>query len=1374
MEESKEKIAIIGMSGRFPKCKNIEEFWQRISKKEEMITHFSSEELRDSGVESHDIEQNNYIRAKGYLEDTDLFDADFFNFTSSEAIYLDPQQRFLLECAWEALENSGYSSSLHNYAIGTYLSGSLSSYLIKYLLSSGNISDLNNFQKVLGNDKDFLATRVAYKLDLHGPAMTIQTACSSSLVAVHEACFSLLSYQCDMAIAGGASITFPAKEGYFYYSEGINSPDGKCRPFDSKAQGTVPGNGVGVIVLKRLSDAIKDKDHIYATIIGTAINNDGADKVGFTAPSVNTQAEVIIAAIQNAEIDPSTISYIETHGTATPIGDPIEVAALNQAFHSFSTKPKKCALGSIKSQTGHLDAAAGIAGVIKAALAIYNNQIPPTANFQEPNPKLQLSSTPFYVNSELKNWDFVTKKRAGVSSFGIGGTNAHIILEEPPKVLAENISSNFSELICLSAKTNSALENLQKAFIEKLKSSPLLQLRDVSATLCLGRREMDYRCAYVADSKDNLLKQLEQRKEISQKIPSVSQDIYFVFDGSLSSMDAWNKLYHSCSDFQTTLHDLISKQNVLKKELILNFANTTEELILRNMLLYYAYGRLLINWGVSAQKFVGAGFGLMISALLAETITLEDAMNFYKNPIKLPLSKVENTVVELSTGQIFDSSNHSTDEQKRLFNQQNATWNSAIWKQDNALIVHFTGQDSQKRENCVAASIKENAVLETLKALWQYGVKVDWLSYFNKKSFKRVSLPTYQFQRKKYFAEISKTQNSQTSSIATLEESLFEPSWERRTFQSTKTEYNDSPIVVWNEKTDFSSGLIEVLQNNNHNLFVIEKGEKYCIQDKIFTLNTSREEDFKELVRELPAGPIRLLVSTILTDSEKSRVSEDQLIYSLYESLVKFFKYAGSKIAIEVTFITNQAYAVMESHSQNPWQLLAASLAKTAIYEYANLTFNHFDIDDEMSVNTLYGYLKNKTAEPIVALRKGYLWLPSYQQLSITENSQTRLQHNQTYLITGGLGGMGFELTKHLLKKYRSKVVLVNRKSFPRKEEWSAWKQTHGVQDPITQKIVALESALQVGGDIIIVNGDISNLKEIREQFQQGIPEIYKKIRGIFHLAGDSTGELLKHKSEKATKAVFSAKTFGTINLLKLFDINNLDFLVMASSLRSIVGGVGQSDYTAANAFLDAFSWAHRGSSCQVVSINWNSWKEIGMATADQNQIGWLKDFGDRKRAEGVTTQEGLEIFEKALRCKFLSQVIVCRKKIHEEIEEQKTLSKQYLKMMEQLSSNNDDDTQTETNELSRIIEIKLMNFWQEMLGLESVDVNMDFFEMGGHSLFAVQLLGLVRTEFQVDISMEELFSKTTIRKMARFLEEKMLAKLEELSDEEVEKLLKL
>ncbi len=518
-------VAVIGMAGRFPGARNVDEFWSKLRGGVETIRFFSDDELLAAGVNPSVLNDPGYVKAKGSIDDAELFDAHFFGFTPREAEITDPQQRLFMECAWEALEVAGYDSEKYEGAIGVFGGVSMNTYVLNLFSNRNVIKSIGIFQTSVANDKDHLTTRVSYKFNLRGPSVNVQTTCSTSLVAVHFACQSLLNGECDMALAGGVSVTLPLKSGFFYQEGGVVSPDGHCRTFDAQAKGTVSGNGLGIVVLKRLDDALRDGDQIDAVIRGSAINNDGAAKVGYTAPSVEGQSAVIAEAQSIAGVSADSISYVEAHGTATPVGDPIEMKALTRAFRAGTKQRGYCAVGSVKSNIGHLDAAAGVAGLIKTVLALKHGELPPSLHFQSPNPEIDFSNSPFYVNASLQPWKRNgVPRRAGVSSFGIGGTNAHVIVEEAPELEPSVASEREWQVLALSAKTEGALETLTKNLSAHLSQSTD-DLADVGYTLAAGRRAFARRRVILCRDREQALSGLKGEDVLSgvarERRPSV-------------------------------------------------------------------------------------------------------------------------------------------------------------------------------------------------------------------------------------------------------------------------------------------------------------------------------------------------------------------------------------------------------------------------------------------------------------------------------------------------------------------------------------------------------------------------------------------------------------------------------------------------------------------------------------------------------------------------------------------------------------------------------------------------------------------------------------------------------------------------------------
>ncbi|HEY6351409.1 MAG TPA: beta-ketoacyl synthase N-terminal-like domain-containing protein [Candidatus Angelobacter sp.] len=634
------KVAVIGMAGRYPAAGNIEEFWQNLKQGKECITFFPLEELLAAGIDPVLLAHPNYVRAQGVYQGTYLFDAPFFGYTPAEAEFLDPQHRALLECSWEAIEQAGYDPWTYSGRIGMFAGCGQTHYLFELLSMPDIWEHTSPFALPTYNDKDFLAARVGYDLNLRGPCVTVQTACSTSLVSIVMACQSVLSYQSDICLAGGVTLSTKECAGYLYQEGGIASPDGHCRTFDADAKGIVGSSGVGVVVLKRLEDAIKDRDTIHAVVVGMGLNNDGASRIGFTAPGRAGQAEVIKDAIEMAGINPETIGFVECHGTGTPIGDPIEVAALTRAFRAYTQKKHFCAVGSVKTNIGHSDTAAGVAGFIKAVLALRHKIIPPTLHFQRPNPEIDFASSPFYVNTTLQEWPpSDAPRRAGVTSLGAGGTNAHVILEENLYPAASGDGASWSVLVW-SARTDSALKVMTANLLGYLGKSRDDCIDDVAYTLQVGRQAFLYRRALVCRDHSDAIESLQEPNS-GRILAGFSEltPLTFLFPGQGSQyVNMGRKLYLHVPRFR---HYLDTCAEILQKTLAIDirtilFAKAVSEIgslldeveyttpILFSM--EYSLAKLWMDWGVKPDSMVGHSLGEYVAACLAGVLTLQDAL----------------------------------------------------------------------------------------------------------------------------------------------------------------------------------------------------------------------------------------------------------------------------------------------------------------------------------------------------------------------------------------------------------------------------------------------------------------------------------------------------------------------------------------------------------------------------------------------------------------------------------------------------------------------------------------------------------------------------------------------------------------------------
>ncbi len=654
-------IAIVGMAGRFPGSADVRAFWRNLVDGVEGTTFFTDEELLALGFDPQLVANPQYVKAGGCLENIDQFDAAFFGFNPREAEITDPQQRLLLETAYQALQDAAYDPERYQGRIGVFASVGLPHYFLENLLQRPDIMvPMGGHRTMIANDKGYAATLISYKLNLTGPSINVDTACSTTLVATHMACKSLLNYEADMVLSGGAKLRIPEKSGYWFEEGGIASPDGRCRAFDADAKGTIFGTGMGMVVLKRLEDAINDGDAIYAVIKGSAINNDGAAKIGYTAPSVAGQSEVIAEAHAYAGVDADSIGYVEAHGTGTQLGDPIEVEALTEAFRLSSDGKGYCALGSVKTNIGHLDNAAGVTGLIKATLAVQNNQIPPTLHFNQNNPQINFADSPFFVNTENRAWpEALHPRRAGVSSFGIGGTNAHLVLEQAPSLPASTDEAG-PQLFPLSAKTETALAAGGTRLADWLQAHPDAVSADVAWTLQEGRTAFDLRRFVVADNGAAAAERLQQPAAVDAG--AHSGEVVFLFPGQgaqYAHMTAG--LYAHGDVFRTELDACAALlADHLEKDIrhvLYPDARRGDDAELINQTAYtqpalfcvsYALAKQWAAWGIEAKAMIGHSIGEYVAACLAGVFSLADALALVAERARLMQSLPAGRMVAVS------------------------------------------------------------------------------------------------------------------------------------------------------------------------------------------------------------------------------------------------------------------------------------------------------------------------------------------------------------------------------------------------------------------------------------------------------------------------------------------------------------------------------------------------------------------------------------------------------------------------------------------------------------------------------------------------------------------------------------------------------
>jgi acyl transferase domain-containing protein len=1552
-------IAIIGMACRFPGARNLEEFWANLIGGVESITRFSDQELMEAGISAATLARSNYVKAAPVLDDPGLFDAAFFGFSPAEAATMDPQHRLLLELSNTALEDAGCDTGRYRGRTGVFAGAAMNTYFMNRGLDTRFAEDY--IPTLTVNDKDFLATRLSYKLGLCGPSITVQTACSTSLVAIHLARQSLLNGEVDMALAGAVSVRVPHRAGYFYDGGGVVSPDGHVRAFDAGANGTVFGSGGGVIVMKRLEDALAQGDQIYAVIRGTAVNNDGSAKAGYTAPSVDGQADVIVEALANAEVDAESISYVEAHGSGTPVGDPIEVFALTKAFRNFTQRNGYCAIGSVKTNVGHLDVAAGMAGIIKTAMALKRRRIPPTLHYSKPNPEIDFPGTPFYVNTQAMEWNRGEEpRRAGVMSTGMGGTNAHAILEEAP-ALTPTKDSGEPHVLILSAKTPSALDAMSSNLADFLSSpDPQSSLADVAHTIQAGRRQFSCRrfavCrkreeAAAAFKKPNAQKQVSTPEASSRPVvfllPGVGDHYVGMGHGLYEHFDVFRQEIDRCARILQPLLNVDIREILFPPDHSPKKSAAPRGIDLKRMLgrgtdtapdaaaqrldqtifcqpalfsLEYALARLWMHWGVRPDRMVGHSMGEYVAACLAGVFSLEDALKLIATRAKLanelpPGSMLavmlpEKELLPMLNGQLSISLINSpnlcvvsgpvskmSDFQNQLAEQEiifrpvrnahafhsrmldpiidsfvreikqvrlnapripfissvTGTWmtpeqacNPNYWADQARRTARFSNALEQlwKIPDCLPLEIgpghtlgvlamqhpARNAlegaqalsslrhdyenesdsdfILNNLGKLWVAGIEIDWGKLDARPDPRKISLPTYPFERQRYWIESSgglistAVAKDPAKRKADLTDWFYVPSWKRTVFPDNLSRLTDN-VTSWlivGEQSDFANRFVSILKQRGADVacaffgksFASPNGDTYeicvdCLDDYIQLLGKLKTR-LKKSLNIVHLGPLSTCINS--PDAGYHTSSQDFGFYSLL-SLAKAIGEQEISVPIRIGVITSQIHEVTGEEKLNP--VMATVLGPCGVMpkEYSNVV--SFSVDLPTAPSSVQNpdeialHLLNEFQEPakgaVIAYRGKYRWQRTYQPQKLpaiagqtaAEEMQTQgLRPRGVYLITGGTGGIGLAIAKHLAQTCQARLVLTKKSPFPEKSTWQQRLEAGDLPDSDRQIVSALLEIEALGGEVDVFTCDVADPAGMNRVIAETQLK-HTAIHGVIHAAGTVQDGIIQLKTKKAAGAVLTPKVSGTLVLYDAIKEFDLDFLILFSSIASVVLPHGQSDYCAANAFLDGFAFfSNSQARFRTLVINWPGWREAGILAELKVPAG-LECWKEAALEKAILTKDGLEVFRRA-RASNLTQVIVCPQDLDAEIQESSTVSdfsearttnKRSTSARSRISGNSPNIEQPK-NEVERTV----AGIWTEVLGIAPIGVQENFFDLGGHSLLAMQIVSRIRNAYESNFTLRDFFEGPTITKNADAIRSDIVSQIESMNDDEVRRLI--
>jgi len=1546
------EIAIIAVSGRFPGAKTPEELWANITAGVESITRFTDEEVLASGIDPELVADPNYIKAKGILGGVDLFDAGFFGMSPRGAELTDPQHRAFLEVAWEALERAGHDPDRHPGAIGVFAGQSMNTYWLNNLYYHIDlVASVDSLAAAIGNDKDSLTTEVSYRLNLTGPSVLVQSSSSTSLTAIHYACRSLQAGECEMAIAGGVSIHVPEVSGYLYHEGGTTDPEGHCRTFSADAKGFVSGHGAGAVVLKPLDAALADGDPIVAVIKGSACNNDGSLKVSYMAPSVDGHARVVAAAQEAAGVLPETVTLIEAHGTGTLLGDPIEVAALTQAFRRGTDARNFCALGSVKTNIGHLDTAAGVAGLIKASLCLAHQQIPPILHFTAPNPKIDFAASPFFVRTELSDWEVPEgmPRRAGVSSLGMGGTNTHVVLEEAPPREPSGPSRPW-QLLRLSARTASALEAATANLAAHLRAHPELPLADVALTLDVGRKRFEHRRVVVAvtgEEAAELLATMDPERVASGSGGDGSSTVVFLFSGQGSQyVGMGRELYEHEPRFRSEVdrccdlllpHLGLDLRTVLYPEpggeeeaaALLAGTDLTQPSL---FVVEYALARLWMAWGVIPRAMIGHSIGEYVAACLAGVFSLPDALTLVAErgrlmgslppgamlAVPLPEEEVRRrfgdlnlavaavnrpgmTVVSgpadaveafrtalagegiegrpLHTSHAFHSAmmdpilpafTRAVTRVERkapkipYLSNVTGTWirpeeatDPAYYARHLRGTVRFAagldevlrGSDRAVLEvgpgNALATNVRQHPalaerrsegkaplvlsslpharerhsaqafLLTTLGRLWLGGVTVDSEGFWAGERRRRVVLPTYPFERQRYWVEPGSPAGVVKKRIATDPgDWLWAPVWKQshRTglslHQTADLAAAVSGVGPWlvfagGGEGDAGSGLARRLGALGARVSVALPGDSFRPDGPdTWRLRPGVREDVEALLdtlRRNGGAPRRVVHAWSRLGGDGSTLPGSTLAGSALlgaregglETLLALARGLGEgdgQEPVDITVVTVGLRDLTGEEPLAPEQALALGAVRAAPREYSSLGLRTVDLPGPPAVagdgagvtgwpEPLLDRLLREAASAgpaaadlEVALRGPHRFTLAYEPVEMpTGNSApVPLREGGVYVITGGLGGLGLAVAEDLARSFRARLVLVGRTPLPPREEWPALAEarsegqsptagTATAESLIAEKVARLLALEEAGAEVLTLAADVADRGAV-EEVRVRARERFGVVHGVIHAAGVPGGNLLALRQRREGDRVLAPKVAGTLHLAEVFAAEELDFLVLFSSVSSILSQLGQADYAAANAYLDAFAHAARRRGLPVVSLGWDAWREVGMAVTTPVPDE-LRSFREESLRQGLSPEQGLAAFRLALALAphGLPQLAITRTDF--ETVRQESLTSRALAELTAAGPAPDRESHarpelgnayaapgTETEE-------RIVGIWQEILGVEPVGIHDNFFELGGNSLVGLKVISRIKEAFACEIPVVSLFEGPTVAALGRIVE---------------------
>lgn len=1499
----KQEYAVIGMSGKMPGADNLEQYWNNLRTGTCSIDEFPVNRWEDTSL---DVNVKASYRKGGYLKEVDKFDCQFFNISPQEAKYMSPLQRLLLQTSYEAVEDAGYGGKqIYGSNTGVYVG-----------VETTSIPDYNQLfpqsdsLMFTGSMAGILASRVSYQLNLKGPSLVIDTACSSSLTALITACQAMENNLCDLAIVSGICLNLlPAlKENVMNI---VESRDDLVKAFDQSAGGTSWGEAVGAVVVKPLIKALKDGDAIYGTVRGWAMNNDGASN-GITAPDAKAQEDVITKAWKNAKINPETIQYIETHGTGTKLGDPIEIRGITNAFRRFTDKKQFCGIGSVKTNIGHSVGASGMCSLIKVMLMLKYKQLVPSLHFHQPNGFIHFIDSPVYVNDTVVEWknEFNTR-RAGISAFGFSGTNCHVIIEEAPQVKQNQQGAQSDvHIFTISAKSKENLHTYIQKYYQFLLNNRAFDVSDICYTANIGRGHYNHRTIITCTSLVQLIRKLGHI--VSKELDNIEESgIYYgehqvvsnqsVVQGNEITEEQKTQLTEDantlCMEY-LKVHDVELLTSICKKYIegadvnldvlyedrkhlkvhlptypfqsircwpdkIENKKPETELKIIAHPFLDYCIADAINStiyktmfsvsklWILSEHKvnnrytLPGISYIELAGVLARQHFhcnawKVKDLMFLYPLVVDLEMDKEVQTVIHKK-----DSCFEFT-----IASKKNNEWIKHAEGKLEPLSGHQpTYQNLQELEQiCHTKMVTQYTYDETgsidVGPRWNV---VQSTEYGEREVLAYLQLPdAYQQDLNEFYLHPTLLDCAMNAAIHLIGDGLYLP-WG---YKEIKV-YEKLPKECYSylRRTDQGSNQAKAA---TFDVCVFDKAGKVLIEVTGYTIKKVKESEgkddcfyqvgwIKQELEQSPENPEKKKQGSILVfkgiDEKSDRITKgiryqgkrvievvigdayekiDENTYKVasdeasYTKLMKNFKeenlscilhllnlelhkvdtiqqfeeckslgvmslfYLTRAILLnrisqvfDIVLLANQVNEItLKENSLNPQAAALFGLSKVVTQEYSKLQCRCIDIDQNTEIMEILHEVESGRGFSLVAYRNGERYVQEMQQLDV-ENTPKRnltIQEKGTYIITGGLGGIGLEFARYIASKNRVNLILLNRSQFPERTSWSEILENN--QDrKLIHKIQAIQAIEMTGSKVTCYSVDVSDERVLHNVFEE-LHQKYGRINGVIHSAGVAGKGLLISKEEKIFQGVLQPKMNGTWLLDQFTSQDNLDFFVLFSSIASILGGVGQGDYTAGNMYLDAYAAYRNKKGKPTLSVNWTAWKEIGMAV----------DFGFNVDGvfKEISTEKALQCFEQVWGA-MVNHIIIGsvdenlyealpirtswadtgqNRETHIHMEIEKPMIKELTAGIDEQKNSNVKLMGKANGEYSRV-EQQIANMWGAILGMSVINVYDNFDKIGGNSILAIKLLDEIQTIYPNMVEIADIFTYSTIHKFASVLTER-------------------